>query len=147
MCGIWGFISKNKNYEKLFNDFMKIKNRGPDMSSFNIFKDSIIGFHRLAIMDLSFHANQPYIINKDNRTVVFVCNGEIYNFKELNEKYKLNILTNSDCLVIPKLYVETKFEDFVNLFSREIKGEFAFVLIEYDENVGNVHAFVFKKQD
>lgn len=146
MCGITVLIGKNKNYEKSFNDFMKIKNRGPDMSSFNIFKDSIIGFHRLAIMDLSFHANQPYIIEKDNRTVVFVCNGEIYNFKELNEKYNLNILTNSDCLVIPKLYLETKFEDFVNLFSREIKGEFSFILIEYDEKQDIKHVVVGRDQ-
>lgn len=146
MCGITVLIGKNKNYKENFNDFMRIKHRGPDMSSFQIYKDAIVGFHRLAILNLSFHANQPYVIEKDNRTVVFVCNGEIYNFKELNEKYKLNILTNSDCLVIPKLYLETKFEDFVNLFSREIKGEFAFVLIEYDENQDIKHVVVGRDQ-
>ena len=111
MCGIWTFINliKNKqiNYTKLYNDFMKIKHRGPDLSNYQLINnDIIIGFHRLAIMDPTFTSNQPYILEDNDRTIIFLCNGEIYNFKELIKNHELDINNNSDCLVIPKLYIK-----------------------------------------
>lgn len=145
MCGIFAFINLIKNiqpnYINLYADFMAIKNRGPDMSSFNIIKNVTIGFHRLAIMDPTFHANQPYIIEDGERTIVFICNGEIYNFKDIITKHKLIVPNNSDCMTIPKLYIKhtkydpdhhTNIEEFSKLFSSDIKGEFAFVLFEFD---------------
>ena len=72
MCGIWTFIQsqlKSKyEYQKLFDNFMKLRPRGPDMSSFNVYKNVYVGFHRLAIMNPSFTSNQPYII-KDNNLI------------------------------------------------------------------------------
>ena len=161
MCGIWTYIKllQNKNkidFSKLYEDFMKLQTRGPDTSSFNIYNNNIcIGFHRLAIMDLNFHANQPYILedlgtnnvissvsqNKAlGRTIICICNGEIYNFKELDQKHNLNILNNADCMTIPKLYIKytdflknesTDISKFSKLFETEIKGEFAFILLEF----------------
>jgi asparagine synthase (glutamine-hydrolysing) len=151
MCGIWTFINliKNKqiNYNNLFTDFMKLKHRGPDLSVFQMINNNVIvGFHRLAIMDPTFHSNQPYILEDGDRTIVFLCNGEIYNFKELIQNHELDINTNSDCLVIPKLYIKytknncmgpTYINMFTNLFTRDeynsIKGEFSFVLLEFDK--------------
>ena len=147
MCGIWAFIELIKNtsdYKKLYEDFMNLKPRGPDMSSFQIIKNLTIGFHRLAIMDPAFHANQPYILeDSQNRTIIFVCNGEIYNFKELISEHKLPIDNNSDCMTIPQLYLryvkynkmgKNNITEFVELFKYNIKGEFAFLLFEFDEN-------------
>lgn len=153
MCGIWTFIEllkKSSDYTKLYNDFMNIKHRGPDMSSFQTIKNVSIGFHRLAIMDPTFHANQPYIIEDGERTIVFICNGEIYNFKELITNYMLPINTNSDCMTIPRLYLKmcqynpngmTDIKEFVKLFERTIKGEFAFVLLEFD-NLQNLKQII-----
>ena len=112
MCGIWAFInlcSLKPDYIKLYSNFMSFQHRGPDLSSFQTIKNLTVGFHRLAIMDPTFHANQPYIIEDNNRTIVFVCNGEIYNFKELIEKHHLDINNNSDCMTIPKLYIKYNF--------------------------------------
>jgi asparagine synthase (glutamine-hydrolysing) len=141
MCGIWTFINLKKdilNYNKLYENFMKIKHRGPDFSNFQIFKDIIIGFHRLAIMDLHIHANQPYIFEENNKTIIFICNGEIYNYKELIKKHEITIINNSDCMVIPKLYLKynTDFYKYIN----EIKGEYAFILLELDnyQNLKNI---------
>ncbi len=135
MCGIWAFINP-KSYEltKLFGDFMKIKHRGPDFSNFQIYDNALVGFHRLSIMDLSFKSNQPYVLKENNKTVVFVCNGEIYNYKELITNYNLPIETKSDCLTIPELYLKLTFNEFMELFIDEIKGEYAFLLFEFDEN-------------
>ena len=45
MCGIWLYLNllKRSKYsnETLFNNFMKIKNRGPDNSIFNIYNNLI----------------------------------------------------------------------------------------------------------
>ena len=74
MCGIWAYIELIKNstdFQKLFNNFMNIKNRGPDTSSFQTIKNVIVGFHRLAIIDPKFHANQPYIIEDKERIDLF----------------------------------------------------------------------------
>ncbi len=144
MCGIWAYIELIKNktdFQKLFNDFMSFKARGPDMSSFQTIKNVTVGFHRLAIMDPKFHANQPYILEDGDRTIIFVCNGEIYNFKELIEEHDLPINNNSDCMTIPRLYLKyvthnpsghNDINKFTNLFETNIKGEFAFVLFEFD---------------
>jgi asparagine synthase (glutamine-hydrolysing) len=153
MCGIWTFIQlfssqekqntiSSEHLSKLFADFMNMKARGPDMTSFQTIKNVAIGFHRLAIMDPTFHANQPYILEDDERTIIFVCNGEIYNFKDLIKEHELPIYNNSDCMTIPRLYLKyvkhnttgkNYLNNFVKLFKKEIKGEFAFNLFEFDK--------------
>jgi asparagine synthase (glutamine-hydrolysing) len=142
MCGIWTFIQsqlKSKyEYKQLFDNFMKLRPRGPDMSSFNVYKNVYVGFHRLAIMNPSFTSNQPYIIKDNNRTIIFICNGEIYNFRQLIKDYNLMIEDNSDCMTIPQLYIklvkkQSDIKDFAYLFTEKIKGEYAFVLYEYND--------------
>ena len=145
MCGIWAYIKlieNNVDIIKLFNNFMKIKSRGPDMSNFQIINNLTIGFHRLAIMDPTFHSNQPYIIKDNDRTIVFVCNGEIYNFVDLIVQHNLPIDNNSDCMTIPQLYLKfvesnsngkNNINNFIELFKHNIKGEFAFILFEFDK--------------
>ena len=74
-------------------------------------------------MDNSFKSNQPFIFQDNLRTIIFVCNGEIYNFKELIEEYDLDIENNSDCMTIPKLYLKLNrnIDEFIKLFNRKIK--------------------------
>ena len=134
MCGIWALIEKNgtnSDIAKYLADFWNIKHRGPENSYFQTFSKTYVGFHRLPIMDNSFKSNQPYVINDEYRTIVFICNGEIYNFQELDRLHDLNVGT-SDCMVIPKLYIKYDINEFISLFSDTIKGEFAFILFEYD---------------
>ena len=138
MCGIWSIIDKNNNINitKYLKDFWNLKHRGPDNSHFETFSNVYVGFHRLPIMDTSFNSNQPYVIHDKNRTIVFICNGEIYNYRDIDKKYNLDIGT-SDCLIIPKLYIkftnDNNFNGFVDLFSNEIKGEYAFNIFEFDQ--------------
>lgn len=134
MCGIWTLIQlkkKKKDIEKYLKGFWASHRRGPDNSKFETYENVCIGFHRLAVMDTSFKSNQPYILTEKDKTIVFICNGEIYNFRELDKKYDLNIGT-SDCRVIPELYRKLGQKKWEKLFDREIKGEFAFVLLEFN---------------
>ena len=107
MCGIWSIIEKSANSKgksmNYLNDFWNIKHRGPDNSHIETFDNVFVGFHRLSIMDTSFKSNQPYVLRDQTRTIVFVCNGEIYNYNQISKDYDFNVGT-SDCLIIPKLY-------------------------------------------
>ncbi len=135
MCGIWTLINLKNSFgdlSKYLEDFWNLKNRGPDNSSIQTYSDAVVGFHRLAIMDKSFKSNQPFVLTDKLKTIVFVCNGEIYNFKELINQYNLDINDNSDCLTIPKLYLKLEEKKWLDLFQNEIKGEYAFTMLIFD---------------
>lgn len=151
MCGIWSFIrlkkSQNLDMTQLFYDFYQLKHRGPDNSYFETYNNVILGFHRLAIMDDTFTSNQPFIYEDDQRTVIFICNGEIYNYRELIEKHKLSRLIQNDCRVIPEVYwkylQQGNQKQFTTFIQDEVKGEFAFLLFEFDrlKNLRKVMAY------
>ena len=139
MCGIWSIVSLNRkniiNYVKLFENFYNLKSRGPDNSYFETYNNVILGFHRLAIMNDNFSSNQPFILEDDLRTVILLCNGEIYNFKNIINKYNLP-QNGNDCITIAQMYFKMTAngsdDDFIEFVSDEVKGEFAFTLFEFD---------------
>ena len=82
MCGIFALFNKNDLFSQSFiqYQFQKGENRGPEDSKLLTFGDDIkLGFHRLAINGLDDISSQPILI--DN--IVLICNGEIYNYKQL----------------------------------------------------------------
>ena len=60
----------------------------------------VLGFHRLAINGLNAESNQPIVIEN----ISLICNGEIYNYRELYASIGINPTTQSDCEVIIHLY-------------------------------------------
>jgi len=138
MCGIFGVVGltdQKLDMVKWFKDYYQLSHRGPDNAYFETYHNVIVGFHRLAIMDDTFHSNQPFILEDDQRTVIFICNGEIYNFKELIEQNCLRPIKN-DCMVIPEIYMklarQSRESDFQNTIKYHVKGEYAFILFEFD---------------
>jgi len=104
---------------------MKTQNRGPEYSELlDIPKiNTYLGFHRLAINGVNEKkSNQPFFIDG----IYLVCNGEIYNHKQLFTI--LNILPNSrsDCEVIIHLYKRYGIKQTLQM----LDGVFAFVLID-----------------
>jgi asparagine synthase (glutamine-hydrolysing) len=104
MCGfvvIAGEFDSSKT-ETFRDDFNKLAHRGPDDHQLVHFPQGLIGFHRLAIMDLSEHGRQPFITSQKN---MLVCNGEIYNYLELKKECKhYQFVSHSDCEVLLPLY-------------------------------------------
>ena len=87
MCGINGIISKEKDKDKLIKEMNKrIVHRGPDAEGIFVEGDVALGQRRLSIIDLA-GGNQP-IYNED-KSILIMYNGEVYNYKELKEE-KLN---------------------------------------------------------
>jgi len=139
MCGIFGILQtmtlKQDDMEKLREGFNKIERRGPDFHKYQVVNEkTIMGFHRLAIMDLSEKGNQPFCVEKEEKRIHVVCNGEIYNYKQLKEKYEIEIDTSSDCGIIIPLYEKIGIERLVE----ELDGEYAFILVEEYKGSDNV---------
>ena len=128
MCGIFALIDNSNfssNYRNLIhNSFAKGKKRGPENSSFNnVMLKTHFGFHRLAINGLNDESNQP-ILYKD---VALICNGEIYNYKELYSLLNIKPETDSDCEIIIHLYMHFGIDQTLQL----LDGVFAFCLLDY----------------
>lgn len=97
--------------------------RGPDNSGFHIAPGVGLGIRRLSIIDLQT-GDQP--ISNEDGTITLICNGEIYNFKELRKELLAaghRFKTNTDVEVIVHLY-EQHGVDCVNY----LRGMFGFAL-------------------
>ncbi|HMI79781.1 MAG TPA: hypothetical protein VK484_13370, partial [Ferruginibacter sp.] len=105
MCGLAGFIGFKDNTELAVKANCMQQHRGPDNQS--VWHDDYIAFahQRLSIIDLSEAANQPF--HKHNLVGIF--NGEIYNYKELQDKLKTEkqvvFNTSSDTEVVLEMFI------------------------------------------
>ena len=134
MCGIFSLINHNDIFDifDIFDNrfiqdqFQKGENRGPEDSKLlTLGSDVKFGFHRLAINGLDSASSQPFII--DN--IALICNGEIYNYKQLFKEIDIVPHTNSDCEIIVHLYLLFGIEQTLRL----LDGVFSFIL--YDMNI------------
>ncbi len=132
MCGFAGYVDMRK--ERKIDEGLLVKmtdklvHRGPDSAGYFVEENIGLGFRRLSIIDLT-GGDQP-IFNED-KSVVVVCNGEIYNYRELRSnliKRGHTFRTGSDVEVLVHLYEEDG-PDFIN----KLNGQFAFALYDRKE--------------
>lgn len=140
MCGINGIISQNLSKKVVSTSLTRMNNlivhRGPDDEGYLIHSNDnyTIGMamRRLSIIDLDT-GKQP-IYNED-KSIVIVFNGEIYNYKKLRSNLieeGIQFKTNSDTEVILQLYIKHG----INAF-RLLDGMFAFSI--YDSNTDKLY--------
>ncbi|MEG9329195.1 asparagine synthase (glutamine-hydrolyzing) [Salinimicrobium catena] len=107
MCGIAGIIGPNPSEAALEKMLETQHHRGPDHTGTHIDKGfAALGHNRLAIIDLSEAANEPF---RDNSGRYFLSfNGEIYNYKELRKELKgsYDFKTVSDTEVLLAAYLK-----------------------------------------
>jgi len=132
MCGIFALLNNNNNNIYIIDQliikeqFYKGKKRGPEYSKLEYsYMKMVLGFHRLAINGLNNQSNQPIVYND----IVLICNGEIYNYKQLYKCMNVNPKTDSDCEVIIHLYLKYGIEQTLTM----LDGVYAFVL--YDNRI------------
>ena len=137
MCGIFSIIregSKSISFSK-YNEiisqaFHRGRGRGPEHSILKSMNNNILfGFHRLAINGLDSISNQPITVNG----VHLICNGEIYNYKQIYRELNVKPKTHSDCEAIIHLYLKYGIEYTL----QNLDGVFAFML--YDTNNGTMY--------
>jgi asparagine synthase (glutamine-hydrolysing) len=126
MCGIAGFINSSDNKKKVIKAMTdKIIHRGPDAEGFYVDDNVALGHRRLSIIDLS-SGDQP-IYNED-KSMVVIFNGEIYNYVELRDELKKKghkFKTKCDTEVIVHGYEEWK-----ENMPKKLRGMFAFALYD-----------------
>ncbi len=126
MCGFVGFSGRLEKRQEILEKMMsRIIHRGPDSAGEFIGDDIALGFRRLSIIDLDGGA-QP-IYNED-RSVVTVFNGEIYNFMELRGEleaagHRFTTRTDTEVLV-------HGWEEYGERLIPKLRGMFA--LLVYD---------------
>ena len=134
MCGIFAYLSKEKISDKSKIDITKIamlsRIRGPDNTVSRMVDDyKYLVFHRLCINDLSEAGNQP-LNHPEDLNLTLICNGEIYNYRELIRENNFSPNSSSDCEVILHMYKKYGIEQTV----KSLDGVFAFVLIDNSVN-------------
>jgi asparagine synthase (glutamine-hydrolysing) len=128
MCGIFSLLNISDTNCLFTEEFIKYnfklgQGRGPENSVLkNVSVRTKFGFHRLAINGLNDISNQPICIDD----IVLICNGEIYNYKELYELMGIESETDSDCEIIIHLY--KKYGIYQTL--KMLDGVFAFCLCD-----------------
>ncbi|AXX91796.1 asparagine synthase (glutamine-hydrolyzing) [Malaciobacter molluscorum LMG 25693] len=153
MCGIVGFIDKNKNID-ILDDMLKIQSyRGPDDSG--IYFDEKSGVHfghnRLSIQDLSSHGHQPFISDCENYVIVF--NGEVYNFKSIKNELKelgYKFISNSDTEVILYSYKHWGIkciDKFIGMFAFSILDKIKNKLFLVRDRAGVKPLYYYKNKD
>jgi asparagine synthase (glutamine-hydrolysing) len=139
MCGITGYFSPSGKFNgaHLETANNSLSHRGPDAGG--LFTEGFVGLghRRLSILDLSETANQP-MVSANNRFVM-VYNGEVYNFKEIQQeilKYRPDVKfkTSSDTEIILEAFSLWR-ENIVNM----LNGMFAIAI--YDKDNGSLHLF------
>lgn len=135
MCGFLGEISTQIIDENSFQKLLDLSiNRGPDQQ--DCWKDEVcqLGFNRLAIIDLSENGKQPLLSPSGKFAMVF--NGEVYNYKEIQEKYKIDntvLRSSSDSEILVHLIEKVD----IQTFAKELNGMFAISI--YDIKNKKIH--------
>jgi len=136
MCGIAGWAnldskksSQNTDEAVLHSMCERMKHRGPDSEGLWTSESVALGMRRLSIIDL--HTGEQPVYSEDKQIVV-VMNGEIYNFRELRqdlEKRGHKFETQTDTEVLPHLY-----EEYGDGLVEYLNGMFAFALWDKRKN-------------
>lgn len=143
MCGIVGFIDKQKENLEILKHMVSIQSyRGPDDSG--VYFDQTTGVHfghnRLSIQDLSLNGHQPFISVCENYAIVF--NGEVYNFKKIRKELEIlgyKFVSNTDTEVVLYSYIEwgiASIHKFIGMFAFSILDKLRNKLILVRDRAG-----------
>jgi asparagine synthase (glutamine-hydrolysing) len=134
MCGIWASLNAAGLPTNVRAALLAaLAARGPEYTALVDLSgagDVALGFTRLAINGLTPAGHQPFTVG----SLHTVCNGEIYNYKELAERHNIVLAEGtSDCAILPALVARglTATE-----LVRALDGVFAFVVV--DEAAGTL---------
>jgi asparagine synthase (glutamine-hydrolysing) len=117
MCGIFASSILSLKADKLLK---RLSKRGPDGMKLVVIDKHLLGFTHLSINGSA--GMQPVSLNHTH----VICNGEIYNYKQLANDYNINIPEGgSDCSILPELFQKCELLE----FCRVLDGVFAMVIL------------------
>ncbi len=132
MCSVAGIITRTnaqKHLDELKTMMFYLHHRGPDENNILSSENVLLGNTRLSVLDIHNHGTQPTCFNG----IYVVFNGEIYNYKLLEEELKkgfgIDFQTHCDTEVLPYLYYY-----YGESFVTKLDGQFAILLYDSHEN-------------
>lgn len=125
MCGILAvFGPALPTPEQIKQSMLALLARGPEFNKIETHGSVILGFTRLAINGLTKEGHQP-IIAED---MAVICNGEIYNYRELAKRWNIDLSEgSSDCQILPHLFRKLGPSE----ACRALDGVFALVVVDF----------------
>lgn len=128
MCGILSVFGPDSSAQfDLSSMLSTIQHRGPDDKGMIQDKNWMLGHQRLSIMDVD-GGHQP--MQADQKQLYSICNGEIYNFRDLQSRHcpTYPFQTEADSEVLLPL-----FQTFGNDLIQQLDGMFSFVVSDGQE--------------
>ena len=130
MCGIFFYTYGVPEGcgNALLRAVQALEARGPEETRLRTIDGyGTFGFTRLAINGLNELAMQP--MTQEDRT--WICNGEIYNWRELAAEHDLSTHTGSDCEILGGLYEKFCHSGIsLETYFKELDGVFAMVMVD-----------------
>lgn len=127
MCGIWALIGQP--CPDAAEHVNKLTARGPESCKLQTIPNGVLGFTRLAINGLNGDGMQPFTY----KGITWICNGEIYNAKELATEYGITMPSGSDCEVLGPLFLAHR--DSPASFFRALDGVFSIILYDSERDL------------
>jgi asparagine synthase (glutamine-hydrolysing) len=129
MCGIWACFGTSAP-EQTKNATTKVLPRGPEAIQTLDISNIHLGFTRLAINGLTDEGMQPMF---DGKSTYWICNGEIYNWKDLAARHSIQLSKNtSDTAILGHLW--HKLGRNPDIFFKALDGVFALILVDLERN-------------
>jgi asparagine synthase (glutamine-hydrolysing) len=135
MCGIWGLLGDVYSKEQAESLLKNLSARGPEGARMIEDKNFQLGFTRLAINGLEPSGMQPMTNTKKN--LVWVCNGEIYNWKDLAKRHSIDV-SGSDCSVLGPLFETLGTQTDIKTLFQSLDGVFAMIVIDITAGIAFV---------
>jgi asparagine synthase (glutamine-hydrolysing) len=138
MCGIWALLRATCDVAEAERHTAALHARGPEGLRIQVLPASqcTLGFTRLAINGLTESGMQPMYCTGENekggKSVWWICNGEIYNWRALKAEHGLVTTSESDCSILGPLWLALD-RDPVRFF-RALDGVFSIVLVDEAAN-------------
>lgn len=125
MCRLLFSNKQDISKEQFLVGLSEMVHGGPDVPCcYFEYENFKFGHNRLSIIDLNKRSNQPFF-NRE-KTHILIYNGEVYNYRELAQKYNLLLETNSDTELIIELSLKIGYEQAL----REFNGIFAYIIFD-----------------
>ncbi len=133
MCGLAGLISLTAappDRELVTAMVARLRHRGPDDAAVHVDGPVAFGHARLSLIDLA--GGQQPLFNEDH-SIAVICNGEIYNHRELRRQLERDghrFATHSDCEPLVHLWERRGRE-----LTDHLNGMYAGVIYDRRQNV------------
>ena len=128
MCGILAVLGAALPTEVFKGLLFRLEARGPEGAAVWESERVQMGFTRLAINGLNEAGMQP--MHNESGDFHWMCNGEIYNWRRLAQRYNLVSKSGSDCEILGPLFQEVARDVNAKAFFQALDGVFATVFVD-----------------